>query len=171
MISHKPSRAFTLIEAIIYLALFSILMGGAAIAAYNLFDASTKAGTRTMLQGESDFMMAKIDWVLSGIKAVTAPAAGVTGSSLIVAKWDTSLGDPMTVAINGENLTLTRGTNPTVILNNTNTFVSSVAFNHIKNSGDGTVPEAVETVLTIWALTPAGATVTHTATSTVFLRR
>jgi type II secretory pathway pseudopilin PulG len=171
MTLNHAQRGFTLIEALIYLGLFSILMGGATVAAYNLFDTSVKIGTRTMLQEESDFMMAKIDWALSGAKAVTAPSAGFTGSSLIVAKWDTSLGDPMTVAKNGGNLTIAFGTNPAVILNNSNTLVSSVTFNHIQGTGDGTVPEAIETVLTISANTPTGALVTRTATSTVFLRR
>jgi type II secretory pathway pseudopilin PulG len=171
MTLNHAQRGFTLIEALIYLGLFSILMGGATVAAYNLFDTSVKIGTRTMLQEESDFMMAKIDWVLSGAKAVTAPSPGLTGSSLIVAKWDTSLGDPMTVAKNGGNLTIAFGTNPAVILNNSNTLVSSVTFNHIQGTGDGTVPEAIETVLTISANTPTGALVTRTATSTVFLRR
>lgn len=171
MTSVKIHKGFTLIEALVYLALFSILMGGAAISAYNLFDASVKVGTRTMLQGESDFMMAKIDWVLSGAKAVTAPSVGVTGSSLTVAKWDTTLGDPMQVTQNGNQLLLTRGTNAPVVLNNTNTSIVSVSFNHIQGSGDGTVPEAVETVLTISALTQTGVTVTRTATSTTYLRR
>ncbi len=166
-----PHKGFTLIEALVYLALFSILMGGAVIAAYNLFDSSLKVGTRTMLQEESDFMMAKIDWVMSGAKAATAPSAGVKGSSLTVAKWDTSLGDPMTVAQNGGQLLLTLGTNAPVVLNNTNTSVASITFNHIEGSGDGTVPEAIETVLTISANTSTGLLVTRTATSTSYLRR
>lgn len=170
-ISAGVTRGFTLIEVLIYLALFSILMGGAVIAAYSLFDSSLKVGTRTMLQEESDFMLAKIDWVMSGAKAVTAPAAGVTGSSLTVAKWDTSLGDPMSVTQTGGQLFLTRGTNAAVVLNNTNTTVASVVFNHIEGSGDGTVPEGVETVLTISAYTPTGITVTRVATSTSYLRR
>lgn len=164
-------KGFTLIEALVYLALFSILMGGAVIAAYNLFDSSLKVGTRTMLQGESDFMLAKIDWVLSGAKGVTAPAAGVVGSALTVAKWDTSAGDPMTVSVSGGNLMLTRGTNPAVTLNNTNTRIDSVRFNHIQGSGDGITPEAVETVLTISAMTPTGLSVVRTATTTTYLRR
>lgn len=171
MTTIKIHKGFTLIEALVYLALFSILMGGAAITAYNLFDSATKVGTRTMLQEESDFMMAKIDWVMSGAKAVTAPASGVTGSSLTVAKWDTSLGDPMQVTQSGTELLLTRGTNASVVLNNTNTTIVSVSFNHIEGSGDGTVPEGVETVLTVSANTPTGATVTRTATSTAYLRR
>lgn len=167
----KIHHGFTLIEVLIYLALFSILMGGAVVAAYHLFDSSTKTGTRTMLQEERDFMMSKIDWVLGGAKAVTAPSAGVIGSSLTVVKWDTTLGDPMTVAVSGGNLVLTRGTNLPVLLNNTNTTVSNISFSHIKDSGDGTVPEAVETVLTLSALTTTGAVVTKIATSTVYLRR
>lgn len=166
--SHK---GFTLIEALVYLALFSILMGGAVVAAYNLFDSSLKVGTRTMLQGESDFMLAKIDWVLSGAKGVTAPTAGVVGSTLTVAKWDTSAGDPMMVTVTGGDLILTRGTNAPVILNNTNTRVDSVQFNHTLGSGDGVVPEMVETVLTISAMTPTGLSVTRIATTTTYLRR
>lgn len=167
----KNHRGFTLIEALVYLALFSILMGGAAITAYNLFDSATKVGTRTMLQEESDFMMAKIDWVMSGAKAITTPASGVTGSSLTVAKWDTAFGDPMQITQNGADLLLTRGTSASVVLNNTNTAIVSIFFNHIEGSGDGTVPEGVETVLTISGNTPTGATVTRTATSTAYLRR
>lgn len=171
MIPISTHRGFTLIEALVYLALFSILMGGAVVAAYNLFDSSTKVGTRTMLQEESDFMTAKIDWVLSGAKGITAPIAGMKGSSLTVAKWDTSLGDPMTIAESGGQLFLTRGANAPVVLNNTNTTITAILFNHIEGSGDGTVPEAVETVLTVSAYTPTGMLVTRTATSTSYLRR
>lgn len=163
-------RGFTLIEAIIYLALFSILMGGATVAAYYLFDSATKIGTRTLLQEESDFVVGKIEWVLSGTKAVTAPAEGTTGSSLTVSKWDTALGNPVVVARSGSQVTLTLGSNASSILNNTNTTVERLTFTHVKGSGDGLVPEAVETVITLTAYTPTGASVSRTATSTVYLR-
>lgn len=169
--THPTSKkGFTLIETIVYIALFSILMGGAVIAAYHLFDAATKVGTRTMLQEEGDFMLSKIDWVLGGAQAVTAPAAGASGSSLTVSKWDVSLGNPMIISKNGNDMALQRGTLAPVLLNNTNTTIASLSFSHIKGSGDGTVPEAVETVLTISARTPTGAVVTRTATSTSYLR-
>jgi type II secretory pathway component PulJ len=166
----KITRGFTLIEAIIYLALFSILMGGAVVAAYGIFSSATRVGTMTMLQEESDFMLAKIEWVLSGAKAITAPAAGVTGTSLIVAKWDTTLGDPITVAKNGADLMLTLGSNPPVTLNNTNTVIWAISFNHLQDTGDGQSPEALETVLTLSSYTPTGAQVLRTATSTVYVR-
>lgn len=164
-------RGFTLIEALVYLALFAILMGGAVVAAYNLFEAAERDGTRVMLQEEGDFLLAKIDWALSGAQSVTAPAAGSVGNALTVAKWDTSLGSPMVVAKNGTNLTLTKGSGAAVILNNTNVQVTDVVFNHVKGSGDGTNPDSVEAVLTVAARTPNGFLLTRVATSTVYLRR
>jgi len=46
-----------------------------------------------------------------------------------------------------------------------------VQFNHTLGSGDGVVPEMVETVLTISAMTPTGLSVTRIATTTTYLRR
>ena len=163
-------RGFTLIEAIVYLALFSILMGGGVVAAYNLFEAATHGGTRVMLQEESDFLMGKIEWTLSGVQAVTAPTAGTTGGALTVVKWNPPAGNPLQVAKNGTDLTLSQGGATAVILNNTNVSITNISFNHIAGSGDGINPEAVETVLTLTARTSNGFVLSRTATSTVYLR-
>jgi len=163
-------RGFTLIEAIVYLALFSILMGGGVVAAYNLFEAATHGGTRVMLQEESDFLMAKVEWTLSGAQAVTAPTAGATGGALTVVKWNPPAGNPLQIAKNGNDLTLSQGGATAVILNNTNVSIANISFNHIKGSGDGINPEAVETVLTLTARTANGFMLSRTATSTVYLR-
>ncbi len=163
-------RGFTLIEAIVYLALFSILMGGGVVAAYSLFDATTRAGTRTMLQEETDFLLSKIDWTLSGAEAVTAPGAGAVGSALTVAKWDTSSGNPIVIAKNGDNLTMTRSGGSEEILNNTNVSVTAIAFEHVVDPGNGTVPEYVKAVIHTAAYAPGGSLITRVATTTVYLR-
>jgi hypothetical protein len=167
----RPLRAFTLIEAIIYLALFTILMGGGAIAAYNLFEAATHGGTRVMLQEETDFMMAKIEWALYGAQSVTSPAAGTTGSSLTIVKWNPPAGNPVVLSHTGNVLSLSQGGGAPVPLNNTNTEVTKVTFNHVAASGDGIDPESVETVLTLTARTSNGFVINRTATSTVYLRK
>lgn len=164
-------RGFTLIEALVYLSLFAILMGGAVVAAYNLFEAAERGATHVMLQEETDFLLAKVAWTLSGASGVTAPAAGATGSALTVAKWDTSLGSPFVLARSGNNLTLTRGTGAAALLNNTNVEVRSIAFKHIEGAGDGINPDSVETVITTAARTPNGFLLTKTATTTSYLRR
>lgn len=163
-------KGFTLIEALVYLGLFSILMGGATVAAYNLFDAATHAGTQVMLQEETDFLLAKIDWVLSGTQAVTAPAAGASGNSLTVVKWDTSIGNPLVFTLSGTNLQLSKGGGTAVTLNNTNVAVTQISFNHIEGSGDGITPESVETAITTSARTASGAILMRQATTTVYLR-
>lgn len=165
------NRGFTLIEAIVYLALFSILMGGGVVAAYSLFDATTRAGTRTMLHEETDFLLGKIDWALSGAEAVTAPGAGSAGSTLTIAKWDAAFGDPLVIARNGDNLVMTRGGGAAEILNNTNVSVTSVSFEHVADPGNGTVPEYVVAVIRTSAPTPAGMLLSRVGTTTVYLRR
>ncbi len=167
----SSSRGFTLIEAIVYIALFSILIGGGVVAAYGLFDAVTRAGTRTMLSEETDFLLSKIDWTLSGAEAVTAPAAGASGSGLTVVKWSAPGGNPLIIAKNGGNLTLTEGSGSAETLNNTNVTVDSITFRHTAEPGNGTVPEYVEAVLHVSAYTPSGSLLTRVGTTTVYLRR
>lgn len=164
----KP--AFTLIETIIYLGLFGILMGGAVVAAYNLFEASHRAQTHALVQAESDFLIAKVQWVLSGVRSVTTPAAGTPGSTLTVAKWDTSLGDPMRIALSGTNMTLQRGTGPEVVLNNSNVRITSLVFTHTSATGDGLNPESVNARITLTAQAPTGSPVTRTVETTMYIR-
>ena len=171
MISYPAQRGFTLIETIVYLALFSILIGGAVISAFQIFDTATRSSTRTMLQDESDFILGKIDWTLSGAKAVTTPAAGASGSTLTVAKWDSSEGDPIIISNNGGgDIFVTRTPAAAARLNNSNTTVDALTFIHTSDVGPGADPEAVTAVLTLSALTPIGSKLTHTATTTIYLR-
>lgn len=170
----KTVSGFTLIETIIYLALFGILIGGAVVASANLFESSGRAGTIAMLQEEGDFIDAKIDWVLYGAQAVTAPASGVDCTSpctLTAVKWDASSGNPFVMALTGSDLTLARSGGTPAILNNTNTLVTAFSVNHIAASGDGSNPEGVVVSFTLSAATPNGMTITRDFSTTNYIRR
>jgi type II secretory pathway pseudopilin PulG len=170
------SRAFTLIEAVIYLALFGILIGGAVVAAYNMFESVGRGQTRAMMQEESEYLSGKIRWALSGAQAVTQPTAsplGTIGTLLTVVKWDTSVGNPITLFLSGTDLRLSTSSNPyDVILNNSNVRISNVQFLHMQASGDGINPETIAYSFTITVLTPNGMTLREDiATTTIALRR
>ncbi len=54
------TRGFTLIETIVYLALFSIVIGGALAATTLLFEGAGRDTTRARLQEEGNFMLDKV---------------------------------------------------------------------------------------------------------------
>lgn len=81
-------KGFTLIEVIIYLALFSILLGSAFVIAYQLIDGSDKLSVKNTIQEEGNFVMRKINWVLTGVQTITTPSAGTPNSNtLTVTKY------------------------------------------------------------------------------------
>lgn len=65
------NRGFTLIEMIIYVALFSIMIGGVAITVYNLIQNATSTSTKVVTQEEINFVLKKLDWALTGADSTT----------------------------------------------------------------------------------------------------
>jgi type II secretory pathway pseudopilin PulG len=155
----SSTSGFTLIETVVYLALFGFIMSGAVLSAYQLIEASGRSNTRAMLSEEGDFISAKIDWVLSGVQTVVTPVTPTVGgectvsNTLSVVKWDTSVGT-VVVAISSSDLTLSKEGGPADVLNNSNMTVSNMNFVHCYLGG--TNPESVEAHFTLSARTPNG---------------
>jgi len=167
--SKNKAAGFTMIEILIYLALFGIMLGGAVLAAYSLLESSGRNQARAVLQEEGDFLVNKINWALSNISSVQTP----TSSSLCITELDSTIG---TITIDlpaaGSDMRLTRsatcGTGTPNNLNNANVKVSGLSFVH---QGSGTNPEQVNTNFTLSANTPTGQAVTETFQNTKFLRK
>lgn len=162
-------KGFTLIEVLIYLGLFAMLLGGAVVASYSIFESSGRNQTKSMLEEEGDFLLAKINWALSGAQSVNSPTQNATSTFLSVVKWDTSIGNPIIINPVGVNLTVSRGTNPAQVLNNTNVTVSNILFKHTYKSASE--PESVDSHFTLTAKTSTGATVSRDFDSTNYLRK
>src|SRR3989338_3513166 len=80
--SYKYS-GFTLLEAVIYIALFAVIIGGVVGGAYQVIQSSTAAQGQALVYEEANFLLAKINWaLLSGGKKICQPAAGNSSPDL-----------------------------------------------------------------------------------------
>lgn len=132
----KQQPGFTLIETIIYLALFAMIIGGGMLAAYQIIQDTDATQNHIVLQEEANFLFRKMDWALTG-----ATAATTTASSLVVSKPIFGTSTQLTFTLTGGNITLQRNSNPAVILNSSDIPVSMVSF--MKNQGTNGAPPSI----------------------------
>jgi len=96
MMHHKNKAGFTLIEVVIYIALFSILMGSAFIVAYQLIQSSGNLSTKNTIQEEGNFVIRKLDWALSGADPTTVSPSSGNSSALSLTKYNGNTFLPIT---------------------------------------------------------------------------
>jgi len=160
-------RGFTLIEALVYLGLFALLIGGTFTGAFNVIESSGRNQAHAMMQEEGNFIVGKINWALSGASTISQPAT--TGSKLTVSKYD---GSSVTIDINNTDVEIQDvvNTTPTVV-NSTNVQVSNLVFTHTEATGDGIDPEKVVATFTLSTHAPNGMVITQDFSTTAYLRR
>ncbi len=161
----KCSKGFTLIETIVYLALFSILMTGIIASVYALMESGDRNQTKAMLQEEKEYLLGKLNWALSGAQTVSTPVAGFSGTSLNIVKYD---GTPVTLSRVGTKMTF-KTTGAPVDLNNDSVMVTNLVFIHTYAGGAN--PESVEAGFTLTATSTNGMTITQTASTTRYIRK
>jgi type II secretory pathway pseudopilin PulG len=167
---YRMDSGFTLVEVLVYLGLFTILIGGAVAAAYNVIESSGRNQTMAILQQESTFITGKINWALSGIEGINAPLVGTPSSQLLVTKIDPSIG-PLDIRpdLNNINdLQISRNNASSQILNSSNVQLTNLIFNH-QTSGSGA--EWVTASFTLSARTPNGQMISQNFETTKYVRR
>jgi prepilin-type N-terminal cleavage/methylation domain-containing protein len=141
MIHHQPvhrnNRGFSLIEMLIYIALMTIIVGGAIVASYPLFTGADRSFTNVATDIEAGFLARKITWAIAAGDSVSVPAAGASGSSLTVAA---STGN-VSFSVSGDNVSISRGAGAVPLLSS-RTAVTNLSFAH--TAAAGTVPAAIE---------------------------
>ncbi len=70
---------FTLIEVILYVGLLGLVMGAVLVGTYNLIESTDKTQTKSYVQSEAGFILAKIDYAMNGATAISG-----SGSNLAV---------------------------------------------------------------------------------------
>ena len=139
-------KGFTLIETVIYIALFTILMGGALITSYNLIEGSESAQVKATIQEEGNFVLRKLNWALSGLSSVNTPTFGYSENLGV-----TKIGPvQIDVRLEAGNIEIREGSGPYVPITTANVEVSTLQF-HFLPGGAG--PDGIEASTTISGVT------------------
>lgn len=90
----SPNAGFTLLETIIYIGLFSLIFSGIFVSIYPIFFGAERMTRNIAIEGESAFILAKIDYALSQTitseaGGIISPAAGALASTELVIGHDT----------------------------------------------------------------------------------
>ncbi len=124
-------------ETMIYIALFGLLMSGAIVGAYNLFEGSGRNITAVRIQEEGTFLNRKINWALSG--ATIASVSG-GGNTLTVTRPDLGAQSPLVISGATANaVTIARGIGAAVQLNSDRFPINNVQFSY-QASANGRPP-------------------------------
>ncbi|MBI4050591.1 MAG: prepilin-type N-terminal cleavage/methylation domain-containing protein [Candidatus Doudnabacteria bacterium] len=143
----RIQKGFTIIEVLLYLALFSIIIGGVMVATYQIIETSGKTQARVVIQEEGNFLHRKIDWALTGATDISVDSptkVSITKPSLPPGE------NPLIFELLSGNLELARGSSPAQILNSQNVVVNDVAgtaFTLI--SAEGSKPPAIKATFTV----------------------
>ena len=158
-------------ETMVYIGLFAMLIGGAVVTAYTVFESTGHNQAKQILQQEGDFLIGKIEWDLSGVQTIASPpldfSTSTQSSILQVAKYD---GSSLSISLNGNDMQMQKGIE-LFLLNNSNVKVSNLVFTREAASGGGINPESISASFTLTATAENGMLINQNFTTTKYLRK
>jgi prepilin-type N-terminal cleavage/methylation domain-containing protein len=143
----RAQKGFTLIETLVYLALFTVVMGGGLTAVYGIIESESRSSGQVELAEEANFLLAKIDRLLADADAaaggVVAPSVGA-GPALTVHVFGEATS--VSLALSGTNMVLIRGVGPPTALSGGMVAVTDLEF--VRTSRRGR-PDAITASFTL----------------------
>lgn len=118
----KNNKGFTLIEVVIYMALFAIIMGGLITTTYQLSQSAGSLQGKGITQEEMNFVLKKFDWAFTGV-----PSSVVVTSSKINF---TNLGQSYMINLSGSNDIQMSVNGTTETLTTKNVKITNLAFTY-----------------------------------------
>lgn len=123
---------FTLIETIIYIALFTLLVSSAFVTAYQLIQGTDILNKKSANQEEVNFVLRKINWVLNGVATINNPSSGYS-NSLTVTRYDSTVLD---FRLNAGKIELKDGVSGSFVpLTTDNVKVTTLQFQYVPAVG------------------------------------
>lgn len=127
-VKENKEKGFTLLETLLYLGLFSIIIGGGMVAAYQIIQGTQANYNHVVLQEEANFIFRKISWAMTGADQIIPGAAE---TKLTIKKPDPIAPDPITLDFDlvDNKLKLSKNGGDAVDLNSESISVDSLVFN------------------------------------------
>lgn len=133
-ITKQQTRGVTLLEVVIYLALFSLLMTGVIQVVYQLLRSASVTEHNLVVQTEGNFILQKLESAFSGSATVTLPDA----ETCIIARPDIGEGSPLVFSVQNDRLYLARGSSDRIAISSAAVRIHSVVMN-LTNEGVSSV--------------------------------
>ena len=111
---------FTLLETIIYCALFSVLMTSAIVTVYALMDTTAATKKQTNIIAEATFITQKLSWAFTNATNVEL----INADTIIITRPDILIQSPLTLEFQNNSIYLSRGTFDSYLLVNPHFDVS-----------------------------------------------
>ncbi len=160
---------FTLIETLIYAVMVSMTIGFVLAVVYQLIESRYRSLARTEVEEETNFLIRKIAWALSGISAINEPAPNATSTSLSVNKVNFSP-NPVVIQAFLSKAIVRYGSGSTSTLNSDSVAVRQLLFEQVGSSSNPGVKVTLTT-----EFIPRGQLTIYNATSliqtTIYVRK
>ncbi len=126
----KVDAGFTLIETVIYIALLGLIVGSGIVAAYHMIEENNRLRGQIIIAEEGNFLLRKIDSVLTGASIIYLPTAGTAGQVLRLSNNGTLFRFELSSGI----LMIKKDSGDLISLNSDNTTVTNLIFEHIPSN-------------------------------------
>lgn len=160
----NKQQGFTLIEVLVYLALFAVILGGVTASVFGIVSGSNRNQARIIIQQEGEFLMGKINWALSGASSLVVNSA----TQITVNKFNYG-SNPVIFDLNTNKFRIKQGSNLVTDLNSDRVRVTGLTFSDIP--AQGAKPQGLKTVFTLESLTADGILVNQVFETTKYLRK
>lgn len=140
-------KGFTLLELLIYIAVFSILALACSYLLWQITKNSNQNYVLIELQDNSRFCLKKISHTIRQAQAINQPLIGQSSNLLSLQMADPSL-NPTVFQIQNNQLTITQGSQGTYILSTDQIIVDSLLFTNLSYEN---TPGSIKTDLSLQA--------------------
>lgn len=154
---------FSLLETIIYIALFMSIATGLLLFLQVGLSTETKTNGYTLVTEELQFILGRIDRRIQGATAITTPTAGTSGTSLVLT-MASSTENPTRFTLSNGILYMTRGSGAAIALSSVNVQITNLSFTHLLGTPDQVRVNLTAATRTNGQIAPVSVTSTDTFT-------
>lgn len=127
-------KGTSLVEVVIYIALFSIFIGALGSFWLNIIGMRQRSQMMLEINNQGAFLMRVLTSSIKSATAINYPGTGVSSGTLSINTTDTQT-TPTVFSENGETLFITEGINPAVALTNNKVKLTNLTFNNVSQPG------------------------------------
>jgi prepilin-type N-terminal cleavage/methylation domain-containing protein len=129
-LKRKVNKGFTLIETLVYVAIFAIMIGAITIFASNIQASRLRMQILLEVNDQGNSIVRTITQTIRNADSITSPTIGNNSSNLSLASLDISK-NPTAISESGDILYITEGVGSPIALSNNKVKMTNLTFSNL----------------------------------------